>query len=82
VQYFISSVRQNFHGAKRQSFNGASASLYLPLFSGVRSETRGDNVFRLCADEAVNKFPVFEDEQGRDALNLKTRRSLRVIVNV
>src|SRR5215212_6773842 len=50
--------------------------------SASEFEALGNRFFRLCADQTVDEFAVFEDEHGGYAGDLKTRSCLRVLVNV
>ena len=52
--------------------------------SGPRSdlEALGDRLLGLRADETIDEFAVFENEHGRYARDLKTRSSLRVLIDV
>jgi len=42
----------------------------------------GDDVFGLCADQTIDELSVSKDEHRRYAGDLKTRRSLRVVVDI
>ena len=57
---------------------------FSPLRSkpGSEFEALGNRLFRLCADQTVDEFAVFEDEHGGYAGDLKTRSCLRIFVNV
>jgi hypothetical protein len=55
-----------------------------PLRCKSRREpkTLGDRLLRLCTDKTVDEFTILKDEHRRYAGDLKTRRCLRVIVDI
>lgn len=37
----------------------------------MRTQSRSDRLFRLCADDLIHELSVFEDEQRRDAADVE-----------
>jgi len=50
--------------------------------SSSDSEALGNRLLGLNADDAIDELAVLEDEQGRYACDLKTRRCLRILINI
>ena len=45
-------------------------------------ESLNDRLLRLCADQTIDQFSIFENQHRRNAGDLITRRGTRILINI